>query len=64
MPAEKCDWCGRFGGKKYVIDQGPDGRGGRKTYTYYECFICTRRIETENANQFYAAKGIDRTRPR
>jgi hypothetical protein len=37
----RCDWCGRFGAKKYVENKGPNGHGGRQTYTYYECMRCT-----------------------
>lgn len=40
----RCDWCGRFGAVKHVEDRGPNGHGGRLTYTYYECMACTARL--------------------
>lgn len=49
MKQQKCDWCGRFGARRYVEDRGPNGIGGRITYTYYECATCTARIVDEKA---------------
>ena len=32
-----------------VEDKGPNGLGGRITYTYYECATCTKRIAEAEA---------------
>jgi hypothetical protein len=46
---QKCDWCGRFGARRFVEDKGPNGIGGRITYTYYECATCTKPTRAKPA---------------
>lgn len=46
---DQCDECGRFGAKRYVEDRGPNGLGGRQTFTYYACDRCENKRREEAA---------------
>lgn len=54
---DQCDRCGRFVAKKRVDDLGPNGLGGRQTFTEYVCVRCEdrerrRAVENDRASHF------------